>query len=78
MSQPVRMCIVCRGRCEQKVLLRLQKDGDIKPFSKKGRSFYLCKECASKENIDKIMIKKLHLKPESDFLNIKKEFLSDG
>ena len=44
--QPIRMCIGCRNRYEQKLLVRLQCDeGLLKAFSSIGRSFYLCSDC---------------------------------
>lgn len=47
MSNPIRMCIVCKGRFSQNELLRLQyKEAKLFIYSGKGRSFYLCKECA--------------------------------
>ncbi|MBP6497039.1 MAG: DUF448 domain-containing protein [Campylobacteraceae bacterium] len=46
MSQPIRMCIVCRQRSPQNSLERLQViEGKLALFSKTGRSFYICKAC---------------------------------
>lgn len=46
LDYPIRMCIVCKNRFQQKELLRYQvKDKDIVVFSGFGRSFYLCKSC---------------------------------
>lgn len=46
MSNPIRMCIVCRGRFPQAQLIRLQyKDSTLMKFSGIGRSFYLCPCC---------------------------------
>ncbi len=43
---PTRMCIICKNRFRQKDLYRYQvKDEKIIPFSKHGRSFYLCLSC---------------------------------
>jgi predicted RNA-binding protein YlxR (DUF448 family) len=72
------MCIICRKRYKQHELLRLQKHEDIVKFSQSGRSFYLCEACLQKENIDTVMTKRFKLEKESQFFNIKKEFLSDG
>jgi predicted RNA-binding protein YlxR (DUF448 family) len=45
-SHPVRMCIVCRGRFEQSVLLRLQcREAKLERYNGMGRSFYLCLSC---------------------------------
>ena len=78
MSQPIRMCIVCRNRYEKAELLRLQKGQDITHFSGVGRSFYLCKACLQQPNIDIKITKRFHLNSESNFFKLKKEFLSDG
>lgn len=46
MSNPVRMCIVCRERFLQTQLVRLQyKESKLIYFSGEGRSFYLCLKC---------------------------------
>ncbi len=46
MSNPIRMCVVCRGRFPQAQLIRLQyKDSALIRFQGKGRSFYLCPHC---------------------------------
>ncbi|HOI83574.1 MAG TPA: DUF448 domain-containing protein [Campylobacterales bacterium] len=51
---PVRMCIVCRNRFLQGELKRLQYiDGNIKEFTKSGRSFYLCTECLGSKQLTK-------------------------
>lgn len=45
-NYPTRMCIICKNRFQQANLYRYQvKDGDVIPFSKIGRSFYICKTC---------------------------------
>ena len=55
MSQPLRMCIVCRERASQNELKRLQViQGELMLFSKSGRSFYLCKACM-KDNEKKVV-----------------------
>lgn len=46
MSNPIRMCVVCRERFEQKQLIRLQyRDLKLSLFNGQGRSFYICKNC---------------------------------
>ncbi|CAM3559874.1 MULTISPECIES: DUF448 domain-containing protein [Helicobacter] len=46
MSNPIRMCIVCRNRFPQAQLIRLQyKDSVLKCHQGAGRSFYLCSSC---------------------------------
>ena len=43
---PIRMCIQCRTRFEQNVLVRLQcKDKIIQTFDGVGRSLYVCRTC---------------------------------
>jgi len=61
MSQPIRMCIVCRQRALQNTLQRLQIiNGELVLFSKFGRSFYICKACM--ENNEKKVVKILNNK----------------
>lgn len=46
MSNPTRMCICCRKKIPQKLLMRLQCiDKNLVHFTKSGRSFYLCETC---------------------------------
>ncbi len=46
----IRMCISCRDRAEQKLLVRLQcNEGMLKAFKNSGRSFYICKACLLNE-----------------------------
>ncbi|WP_419770668.1 MAG: DUF448 domain-containing protein [Candidatus Marinarcus sp.] len=47
LEKPFRMCIVCRTRNLQKMMLRLQcsEDKKLVPFTHNGRSFYICQEC---------------------------------
>lgn len=83
MSQPIRMCIVCKERALQKELLRLQMiDGEFMLFSKNGRSFYICKACM--QNNEKKVVKilnhkcKTHHKALTEFGKIFKETGSNG
>lgn len=47
---PIRMCISCRNRYEQKLLVRLQcEEGELKAFQSSGRSFYICETCLLNE-----------------------------
>ncbi len=49
-TYPQRMCVACRERFEQRLLLRLQcKEQLLLAFSGSGRSFYLCYECTENE-----------------------------
>jgi len=58
MKQPIRMCINCRKRIEQKSLFRFQcNNGELIPYQNKGRSFYICKECLKRDSTLKKIIK---------------------
>lgn len=49
-NKPIRMCISCRGRFSQNILLRLRcTDKILQNFKGSGRSFYLCKKCLEDE-----------------------------
>lgn len=53
---PIRMCIVCRDRFEQRALYKFKIVSEkITQDVKYGRSFYLCQFCFEKE--DKILQK---------------------
>ncbi len=46
LKETLRMCIVCRDRCEQKSMLRLiNQDKKIGYYNGSGRSFYICSSC---------------------------------
>ena len=58
MSDPVRMCIHCRGRFMQAQLIRLQcQNNQIQPFQGYGRSFYLCHSCIDDRKLAKRLAK---------------------
>lgn len=72
-KKAVRMCIGCRNRFLQIVLLRLScNEGQINFFSGSGRSFYLCCECLKQPKIeDKIAkIKKLNAQNKNQIKEI--------
>ncbi|QKF74170.1 putative RNA-binding protein (DUF448 domain) [Aliarcobacter faecis] len=47
----LRTCIFCRGKYEQKVLLRLKCfDKQLSIYDNFGRSFYICNSCLSTLN----------------------------
>ena len=49
--KPIRMCISCRDRFEQNLLIRLQcKDKKLSLFDYQGRSFYICNNCLKDTN----------------------------
>lgn len=54
MANPVRMCIVCRGRFAQARLSRYQVGNDgIIAFTGNGRSFYICPACIASPQLEK-------------------------
>ncbi len=58
MSDPVRMCIHCRGRFLQAQLIRLQcENNQIRPFRGYGRSFYLCHDCLEEKRLARRLAK---------------------
>ena len=58
-SQPIRMCISCRSRHPQNSLIRLKQEGqDVIIYDGKGRSFYLCDECAINNKKIKGLVKR--------------------
>jgi predicted RNA-binding protein YlxR (DUF448 family) len=49
-SQPIRMCISCRSRHPQKMLIRLKQiNTKIVVHNGTGRSFYVCRTCIEDE-----------------------------
>jgi len=57
-KKPVRMCVVCKKRFNQKKLNRLQcKDKKLIPFSGVGRSFYVCSSCVNNKKLIKYILK---------------------
>ncbi|WP_458701678.1 DUF448 domain-containing protein [Sulfurospirillum sp. 1307] len=72
------MCIICRGRFEQKNLTRFQIDnGKLIQFSKQGRSFYICLKC--KELDEMQLVKALNSKLKLKYKKIEEfgEFFSN-
>lgn len=58
MSDPVRMCIHCRGRYLQAKLIRLQcQNNQIQPYQGYGRSFYLCHTCIDDKKLGRRLAK---------------------
>lgn len=61
LKHPIRMCIACKARLPQFQLLRLQvREGKLCAYNGRGRSFYVCSECADKNS--KGLRKALHQK----------------
>lgn len=49
LKKTLRTCIFCRGKFEQKELLRFKcEDKKLVLFNNHGRSFYICKDCSNK------------------------------
>jgi predicted RNA-binding protein YlxR (DUF448 family) len=49
----LRTCIICKGKFEQKELLRLKcEDKKLSLYDNKGRSFYICSECKVNLQLD--------------------------
>ena len=48
LKKPIRTCVICRRKFDQKELLRLKcVDKKLVPFDYNGRSFYICNDCIS-------------------------------
>ena len=77
-SQPVRMCIACRGRHPQNTLIRLKLVGkDVVVFDGRGRSFYLCDVCSTNEKKIKGLTKRFK-QDEECFVKLLKELMKNG
>jgi predicted RNA-binding protein YlxR (DUF448 family) len=77
--KPIRMCISCRDRQEQKLLVRLQcKEGSLEVFSETGRSFYICKVCLDNEKkISKSLMRQCKSSEKDKLTNRLKEIITD-
>jgi len=76
--QPIRMCIACRSRHPKNTLIRLRQDGnEILAFDGKGRSFYLCLDCAKNEKKVKGLVKRFKQDAER-FTKLLKELMNNG
>ena len=75
----IRMCISCRSRHEQKILVRLQcKEGLLETFTNSGRSFYLCNDCLSNEKkIIKTLMRQCKSGDKERLVNRLKEIITD-
>jgi predicted RNA-binding protein YlxR (DUF448 family) len=75
---PTRMCITCRGRFEQNLLLRLRcEDKSLQRFSNNGRSFYLCEDCLKNENkVVKALMRQCKIGDVTNLSNQLKEIIA--
>ncbi|RUM67450.1 MAG: hypothetical protein DSZ06_01130 [Sulfurospirillum sp.] len=72
------MCIGCRDRFSQSLLLRLQCESKcIQRFSGVGRSFYLCDRCLNEKN-RKNLIRKLSTQCKREIKIIELESIING
>ncbi|MBD3841062.1 MAG: DUF448 domain-containing protein [Campylobacterales bacterium] len=76
---PIRTCIVCRDKQDQRKLLRIQCiDKELSLFTGVGRSSYICSNCLNGE--EKKLQKALnrYCKSNGDYIAQLKEILADG
>ena len=72
------MCIACRSRYPQNILIRLKLKGkDVVAFDGKGRSFYLCDSCSQNEKKIKGLTKRFK-QDEERFVKLLKELINNG
>ncbi|RDU57181.1 DUF448 domain-containing protein [Helicobacter sp. MIT 00-7814] len=65
-----RMCIACRKRFHQSLILRLQaREAVLCVFSGSGRSFYVCKECQANPKTLKSITKRYKILEVSEGVN---------
>lgn len=77
--QAIRMCISCRERQAQKLLVRLQcKEGLLETFNNSGRSFYICNDCLTNEKkIIKALMRQCKSGEKEKLVNRLKEIITD-
>jgi len=77
-SNPIRMCIACRSRLEQRDMLRLQQlESKIVAYQGYGRSFYICSECINDSKKIKGLTKRFKQNEEL-FVKFLKEQIENG
>lgn len=76
---PLRMCVSCRQRDSQSNLLRFQCiNGNIDQFKKRGRSFYVCKNCLQEERkLSKALMRQCRSANKDKLMNKLKEIIID-
>ena len=74
----IRTCVVCRSKFSQKLLNRLQCiDKQLIPYTKNGRSFYLCDECLEDETkLEKTLYRQC--KNKDNYIVQLREIFADG
>jgi predicted RNA-binding protein YlxR (DUF448 family) len=75
---PIRTCISCRKKHEQKKLKRFQCiDKELLLFTKIGRSFYICEECLlNTKQLEKALFRQC--KNKDNYMLKLKEILTNG
>ena len=76
---PIRMCVSCRDRQEQKLLVRLQcNEGSLEAFKDNGRSFYICQTCLSNDKkVIKALMRQCKSGDKDKLTNRLKEIITD-
>lgn len=77
---PIRMCIQCRERFAQNVLIRLQcKDKKVQAYDGVGRSLYVCRTCIENPKLVKHLAGRCKSGKDSqnNISNILKELIAD-
>ena len=74
------MCIACRIRFPQNLLLRLRcVDKSLQHFSNHGRSFYLCQECLKDEKkVVKSLMRQCKMSDMASLSNQLKEIIAQN
>lgn len=77
---PIRMCVQCRTRMEQRNLIRLQcKVNRVQTFDGKGRSLYVCASCLENPKLAKHLAGRCKCTKESqeEISSLLKELIID-
>ncbi|RLA72233.1 MAG: hypothetical protein DRG24_03485 [Epsilonproteobacteria bacterium] len=77
-KEPIRMCVICRRRTPQSVLLRLQcKNRSLSVYGGNGRSFYLCDNCIETKNTARSLARQCKTNATQTLLQQLKEIIID-
>ena len=72
------MCILCRSRQPQNMLLRLQcHHKALVRFTGAGRSFYVCASCLENKKLDRALARQCKTGDTQMLLNQLKEIIAD-